>query len=608
MFLISLPKLDQHQFKILEGQSEEVVLSKVIQFQKESDLPPVVMSLGSTLYNKTGSWRYLRPIYEDKTAPCAEACPAGEDIQKYMSLVTDGQFDKAWETLVEENPFPAICGRVCYHPCELGCNRKEFDEPLAINAIERFIGDHGLEFSLDRFKIAEDRKERIAIVGSGPAGLTCAYHLRRLGFQVVVLESNEKAGGVLQFGIPEYRLPKDILNKEISRLGEFGIEIKTGVRVGQDLSWKGLLDYDAVFLATGVHKSRALRVPGENLEGVLSGLDFLSQVNRGQKVELGKRVAVIGGGNTAMDAVRSALRLESKSAIYYRRTRAEMPAILDEIEEAEREGIPMEFLVAPVEVLGKKGKVTGMILQKMELGEPDESGRRRPVPIPGSEFTVKVDNVIAAIGEQGDFKFIPEELVDHGVVKSDLFGQTPISKVFAGGDIIEQPHTVVHAIGSGKRAAMNIHAFLTHGNLKPLVSKFRVGHKGGHSFLRYRDGKEGDPVNNEIVVDFDQINTTYFSRIDRFEIPELAVGDRILTFDEVKATFDRQAVVDEANRCFHCGVCDMCDNCLIFCPDVAIKRREDQYRYEIDYDYCKGCGICAMECPRNAITLVAEAK
>ena len=435
-------------------------MSKIIQFESAADLPHLVMSLGSTLVNKTGSWRYLRPVYHDKTAPCIEGCPAGEDIQQYMYHVARGEFDKAWKVLVEENPFPAVCGRICYFPCELNCNRGEFDQPLAINSVERFIGDHGLNFSLEPLKVCKDRKEKIAIVGSGPAGLTCAYILRRLGFQVTVFEMNKKAGGVLQYGIPEYRLPKKILNKEIKRLQNFGIEIKTKTRIGENVSWEKLLEHDAVFLATGVHKSRLLDVPGENLDGVLSGLEFLSNINSGQKVELGKNVAVIGGGNTAMDAVRTALRLGSVAKIYYRRTHAEMPAILDEIEEAEREGIEMDFLSAPVEIKGRKGRVAKIVLQRMKLGTPDNSGRRRPVPIAGSQYTVVVDNIIAAIGERGDFDFIPEKLIERGIIKSNVFGQTEIKKVFAGGDIIEQPNTVVHAIGSGKLAAMAIQTFI----------------------------------------------------------------------------------------------------------------------------------------------------
>ena len=586
-------------------------MSEVIQFKSEKDLPPLVMSLGTTLVNKTGSWRYLRPVYEDKTAPCIEGCPASEDIQAYMYWVARGDFDRAWEIIMEENPLPAVTGRVCYHPCELNCNRGQFDQALSINAIERFLGDHGLNYPLDRFKLQEDRPEKVAVVGSGPAGLTCAYHLRRLGFQVVVFEAAEEPGGVLRYGIPEYRLPKAVLRKEIRRLEHFGVEIHTRTKIGYHLPWEKLLAYDAVFIATGVHKSRELEIPGEDLPGVLPGLEFLSRVNRGESVALGKRVAVIGGGNTAMDAARTALRLGAQPTIYYRRTRAEMPAIQDEIEEAEREGIAMEFLVSPIRIMGDNGRIVGMKLQRMELGEPDESGRRRPIPVLGSEFTVEVDNVITAIGEAPDFGFLPRELVEGQVVKTDIYGQTSMGKVFAGGDIIEQPHTVVHAIGSGKKAAMAIHAFLSNKGLEAQVKSLQVGYKGGLSFRRYvSDGKNGggDPVNNLKVVSFENVNTWYFEHEDRVPPPELEVASRIQTFDEVKKALPRESAMAEASRCFNCGVCNMCDNCLIFCPDVAIRRRPDGFRYEFDYDYCKGCGICVAECPRNAITMVPEGR
>ena len=584
-------------------------MSKVIQFKSEKDLPPLVMSLGTTLVNKTGSWRYLRPVYEDKTAPCIEGCPASEDVEAYMYWTARGEYDRAWEIIMEENPFPAVMGRVCYHPCELNCNRGLFDQAISINAIERFLGDHGLNYSLDRFKLHEDRPEKVAVVGSGPAGLACAYHLRRLGFQVVVFEAEEKPGGVLRYGIPEYRLPKAILDKEIRRLEEFGVEIHTRTKIGFHLPWKKLMSYDAIFVATGVQKSRALEIPGEDLPGVLSGLEFLSKVNRGEKVELGKRVAVIGGGNTAMDAARTALRLGAQPVIYYRRTRAEMPAIHDEIEEAEREGIEMQFLVSPIRIISENGKVTSMKLQRMELGEPDESGRRRPIPVLGSEFTVEVDNVITAIGEAPDFSFLPKELIDGQVVKTDIYGQTSMGKVFAGGDIVEQPHTVVHAVASGKKAAMAIHAFLSNGSLEPRVKSIQVGYKGGLSFRRYTNGKHQEhSVNNLKVVTFESINTWYFEHEDRAQVPELDVAQRIHSFAEVKQTFPEEVARREAGRCFNCGVCNMCDNCLIFCPDVAIKRGPNNYRYVFDYDYCKGCGICVAECPRNAITMVPEGR
>jgi len=584
-------------------------LSKVIEFTSEKEMPLLVVSLESTLYNKTGSWRYLRPVYHDKTAPCVEGCPAGEDVEGYMYLVAQGKFDEAWELIMKENPFPAVCGRVCYHPCEMSCNRGEYDEPLSINAIERVVGDHGLDMDVEKLRIRQKNSHKIAVVGSGPSGLACAYHLARLGYNVTVFESHREAGGVLRVGIPEYRLPRDILDKEIARIEKLGVVIETATTVGKDIRWDELLAYDAIYLASGVHKNRRLQVPGEDLNSVLSGLEFLREVNNGQDVALGEKVAIIGGGNTAMDAARTALRLGAKPTIYYRRTRAEMPAIREEIDETEHEGIDMVFLVSPSKIIGENGKVHAIEFTRMELGEPDESGRRRPVPIPGSEFQVQIDNVITAIGEQGDFSYLPEELQpNNGAIPVNRIGQTAIPKVFAGGDIVSQPHTVVHAIGAGKRAAMAIDAFLSDKNLEELLPEIQIGYKGSLSFRRYVRDLPRDAVDNREVVHIEHVNLDHFEYMERNSVPELGVPRRVTNFQEVKIGFTKETAIEEAKRCFNCGVCNMCDNCLVYCPDTAIKRREDGYRYVINYDYCKGCGVCVQECPRFAMTLEPEGR
>lgn len=583
-------------------------MSKVIQFKSEKEMPPVVVSLDSTLYNKTGSWRYLRPVYHDKTAPCIEGCPAGEDVEGYMYLVSRGMFEKAWELIMKENPFPAVMGRVCFHPCESACNRREFDQALSINGMERVIGDHGLGMDVEKLRIETGKPQKIAVVGSGPSGLTCAYHLARLGYQVTVFEAEDEPGGVLRTGIPSYRLPKNILDMEINRIKKLGVQIKTNTRVGRDITWRELLRYEAVYLAMGVHKSSRLQIPGEDLQGVVSGLDFLKSVNAGEPYTLGKRVAVIGGGNTAMDAVRTALRLGADPKIYYRRTRAEMPAIEDEIAEAEAEGIEMVYLVSPVRIIGENGRVKAVEFMRMELGKPDESGRRRPIPVKGSEFQVEVDNVITAIGEHADFSFLPEDLYERGVIPVNALGQTRLNKIFAGGDVVDQPHTVVHAVGAGKKAAVAIDLFLKGEKPDEVLPEIQVGFKGSISFRRYVGDLPRDPVDNREVVSFDHVNTDHFDHAERHPIDELPVAERIHTFAEVKQTYPDETAIEEAGRCFNCGVCNMCDNCIIYCPDNAIKRREDGYRYTIDYDYCKGCGICAQECPRFAISLEPEGR
>ncbi len=584
-------------------------MSKVIKFNSEKDMPELVVSLGDTLNNKTGSWRYMRPVYHDKTAPCCEACPAGSDVEGYVYLVSQGKLDEAWELIMKENPFPATCGRVCYHPCEFACNRGKYDERIGINAIERVVGDYGLDMSVEKLRIKEKNGFKVAVVGAGPSGLTCAYHLARLGYAVDVFESKDKPGGVLRYGIPAYRLPKDVLDKEIAHIESIGVSVKTNTSLGVDIGWDELMKYDAVYLSFGVSKSRKLNIEGEDAKGVMGGLDFLEIVNGDGNIDIGNRVAVIGGGNTAMDAARAALRMNAEPTIYYRRSEAEMPAIDEEIEQTKQEGIKMEMLVSPVAIeKDENGRVKSVKFVRMELGEPDESGRRKPYPIRGSEFTEDVDFVIEATGEEGDFSYLPKDIeIENGVIKVNEMGQTSIEKVFAGGDIINQPNTVVHAIGAGKRAAMAIDSYINKRNLSDIMDEIRVGYKGSLSFRRYMDDLPKDPVDNREVVDIENVNLDHFKPQKAEKIKFAPVEIRIKSFEEVKKGFGGEdTAIKEARRCFNCGVCNMCDNCLIYCPDIAIKRREDGYRYYIDYDYCKGCGICVQECPRSAISFVLE--
>lgn len=548
---------------------EQTKPDEPVVFTSEGEMPLTAVSVATSLANKTGSWRYLRPIYDPKKPPCNHACPAGNDIQGFIALITKERFREAWELLRETNPFPAITGRVCHHPCELECNRRQFDEPLSIRLLERLAADEGYKEGF-QIPLIEPRPERVAIVGSGPAGLSCARFLALKGYRVTVFEAEREPGGMLRLGIPEYRLPREVLDREISLVERLGVEIKTGVRVGEDVGLPELNDYDAVFLATGLSKSRELEIPGIEAEGVLHGLEFLKRVNLGEPVELGKRVAIIGGGNTAMDASRVALRLGKEPVVIYRRTRAEMPAIPDEIEAAEEEGIEFVFLAAPVEVIAIDGRMNGIRLVRMELGEPDESGRRRPIPVEGSEFEMEFDNLILAIGEEADLSFLPQ-----GTALSE--GRVD-GKIFAGGDVATGAGTVVEAIASGHRAAETIH--------------------------RYLQGLPEPPVQEPVVVPFERINTDYFDHRPRVHGPVLAVPERIRNFDEVERGFSREEGILEAQRCFSCGTCDQCDNCITYCPDVAISRQGDEY--EVNYDYCKGCGICAEECPRWVIDLVEE--
>jgi 2-oxoacid:acceptor oxidoreductase delta subunit (pyruvate/2-ketoisovalerate family) len=570
----------------------------------------VAVSFDTMEVNLTGSWRYMRPVYRDKIPPCNEGCPAGEDIERYMVFAAQGRFREAWETIKRENPLPGVCGRVCYHPCESACNRVSFDEGLAINDMERAIFDYGKPPLQEIRELPTIRQEKIAVVGSGPAGLACAYHLRRLGYGVTVYEAFPKAGGVLRVGIPEYRLPRDVLDREIAEIEALGIRIETGCRVGSDIPFEKLAeDHAAVFTATGVHMSRPMGVKGEDLPGVLSGLGFLKKVNMGEKVELGQRVSVIGGGNTAMDVARTALRLGAEVTVLYRRTRVEMPAHPKEVDEALEEGVDIKFLTAPLEVLaGRDGRVSGVKCQQMKLGEPDSSGRRRPVPVPGSEFTVETENVFSAIGEMPDFSYLPEKVKhDEWVVQVDAeTGGASAPAVFAGGDIIEIPHMVVTAIGSGKRSALAIHAMLRGEDVRPTYEKVKIGHKGSLAATELISPMDSDYLKSDKVVSIEDINLFYFRRAVRSKMPHLAPAERRRSFDEVNLGLPEDVAVQEAARCFNCGICNGCDNCFVFCPDSTIHRKDG--KYWVNYDHCKGCGVCVHECPRSALSLEAEEK
>lgn len=547
--------------------------------EREPNYPPWAISLTNTLVNRTGSWRIFRPKYLDKTPPCNDACPAHEKIQGYLELVKQKRYLEAYELIIQDNPFPAITGRVCFHPCEAACNRKEYDEPLGIHNVERFLGDYGLK----KAKLTKANSaigKYIAIIGSGPAGLTCGYYLAKIGYQVTIFEHFNLPGGMLRVGIPSYRLPKDILDKEIKKLEVLRVKIKTNTTLGKDIVLDEIRhNFDVVFIATGAHKSRSLDLPNEATKGTYSGLEFLAQVNLGKRPRIGKEVLVIGGGNTAIDAARSALRLGAKPKILYRRTRNEMPAVVDEVCEAEKEGIPILFLVAPVKIIKRLGRVTKLECQKMKLGKPDASGRRRPVPIKGSNFQINCDSIITAIGEQVDLSYLTDDIKNTGwSIDADEWGRTSVANVFAAGDCVTGPKMVVDAIGAGKRVALAIDAFLTGKALK------------------------SEPKSE--IVQFVNLNLAYFEPAPRAVLPSLTIKERKKNFKEVHLGYDETLTQTEAARCFSCGVCNKCDNCFVFCPDLAVMKSDD--KYEFDYDYCKGCGVCASECPRYAITMEEE--
>ena len=540
-------------------------------------MPPLAISLGDTLWNRTGSWRYQRPLYRHGLPPCNSACPAGEEVQAYVQLIAQGQYPEALARIRRDNPLPGVCGRVCYHPCETACNRAAFDEAIAIQALERFASEQPPPLE----RPAERRRESVAIVGAGPAGLSCAYHLARQGYPVTVFDALPQPGGMLRIGIPPYRLPRSVLDREIEAIASLGVAFRTGIRVGSDVGLEELRErFDAVFLATGAHRSRRLSIPGEDAEGVVSGIALLADLAAGRLRRMPRRVVVIGGGNTAIDVARSARRLGASPIIVYRRSASEMPAIREEVEEAAKEGVRFEFLAAPLRVLVEGRRAVGLECVHMQLGEPDESGRPRPLPVAGASFCLEADLIVRAIGEDPDLDFLPDPLRQQGQIGVDEVGATAIRGIFAGGDAATGRGRVADAIGSGKRAALSIH--------------------------RYLSGTDDASEQPLPVVRVDDLNLDYFQPASRIALPRLRMKEALQGFAEVNLGLDAMQAVTEAARCFSCGVCTYCDNCWVFCPDAAIARTPDGYL--IDYDHCKGCGICVHECPRGAMALMEESE
>ncbi len=492
--------------------------------------------------------------YDDRLAPCRQTCPAEIDIPRYIVQISKGDYEGAVSTIRERNPLLLACGRVCPHPCEINCRRGIEDDSVSINQLKRFAADYEMN-SGKRLpvSVAPPTNKRVAVVGGGPAGLTCAFFLRRLGHAVTIFEAMPKFGGMLRYGIPEYRLPKKVLEWEIGGILNLGIESLTDVKFGWDFDLSSLVagGFDAVFLAIGAWKDSKLRVEGEQLQGCYTGIDFLSRLASGESIPIGRSAVIIGGGNTAIDCTRNLIRLGVKAVyIVYRRTRNEMPANPVEIEAAEAEGVKFQFLAAPVRVISDEdGNATHLEYLKMELGEPDASGRRRPVPIEGSETLIETDMVITAIGQSPDISFTEEVQMRLAELKTTRWNtidvdpatlQTNIPYLFAAGDAATGPSLVVDAIGGGRRAARSIHQYVMG---QPVSA----------------DPKElqKDVINETI---FDQVKGIIKSQ--RAPMPELPVGERIQSFVEVDRALTEQAAHEESNRCLFC--CLTCYN-----PDKA---------------------------------------
>ena len=545
-------------------------------------------------------------MLEEKYPPCRKACPAGVNVQAYIALISKGKLKEALQIIRQSIPFPLICGRVCFSPCEEACTRKDIDEPLSIRALKRMVADYEIASGKGEKPkpVPKTHTEKIAVVGSGPAGLTAAYELARMGYPVTVFERAPQLGGALRYCIPEYRLPESVLDDEIEYIRGVGVEVRTGTAVGVGFGFDALRreGYRAFFVATGAHHCVSLNIEGEDLSGVLHALDFLKDVKVGNRVELGRRVAVIGGGNVAIDAARTARRLgSSEVTIIYRRSEEEMPAHRHEVEQAEREGVRSQFLAAPKRFLGENGKVAGIECIKNTLGPPDKRGRRSPVPMEGSEFVVPVDSVLLGIGEMPDVSFLPKEVeVARGnrIVVDEITLETKMPGVFAGGDAVTGPASVIEAIAAGKIAAVSIDRYIRGVNLK-------AG--------RTKEVSETMWVSDKSIL----------KKKPRQMIPCLEPGERAVCFKEVELGLTVSDGLREAHRCLYCGPCSeclekeelceadeavvdedrciACANCENVCEYGAIKVEKSVAK--VNPMLCKGCGTCVVECPAEAISM-----
>jgi len=537
------------------------------------------------------SWKC--PVYVRRMPPCRSSCPTSEDIRGYLTVVAqsmdnktpvDEALDEAWYTLTDKNPFPAIHGRICPHPCEGGCNRLYKDGSVAINSFERVVGDHGLKRGL-KLRMLTDKKrdKKIAIMGAGPSGMSCAYQLARRGYKVTVFEAAKQSGGMLRYGIPKYRLPREILDAEMQRVLNLGVELRCDTKVGVDIPFPQLKkEYDAIYVAVGAQKGGKLGIPGEDIPNVIRGVDFLHKINSGENVAIGKKAVVVGGGNTAIDAARVSRRLGADVTLLYRRTKSEMPAIKEEIAAAEAEGVQFHFLAAPVSAEVKGGKANGAVSLKcikMKLGEKDKSGRSRPVPIDGSGFTVEADTVLSAVGQEPDLEGMTELANKHSWIDANAARETSIPGVYAGGDVVGVDIAVT-AVGHGRKAARAIDAFL-------------------HD-RTYREPSAPRPIKHT------EMKLDYYKEAPRNDAEELAPEKRIGGFEEIHKTLTTEQAIAESKRCMSCGLCFTCDRCRVFCPREAISRDKSQLvgqKMFSDYTRCFGCHICAEACPSGYIEM-----
>lgn len=536
----------------------------------------ITLDPASSLHNHTGSWRSKRPVYQRRLPPCNNACPAGENIQGWLFYAEEGDYERAWRELVRENPMPAVMGRVCYHPCEEACNRRELDHGVSIHAVERFLGTLALE---NGWKLEPDHEptgKRILVVGAGPSGLAAAYHLALKGHDVTIREAGPMAGGMMRFGIPKYRLPREILDGEVQRILDLGVILELNTKVEDIEAAFQTEGFDAVFVAVGAHLAKRIEIPAHAAGKILDAASVLHDMETHEdQPMLGRRVIVYGGGNTAMDVARTAKRLGAEDAmIVYRRSRKEMPAHDFEATEAEEEGVLIHWLRTIKQI-----DETTFTVEKMEIGD---DGRPKPT---GEFETLEADTLILALGQDADTAFLERvpgvEIARDGVVSVSENMMTGYTGLFAGGDMVPSERTVTVAVGHGKKAARHIDAWLR-----------------GETYTKPPKDK---------LAEFGHLNTWYYDEAPVTIQSELDIVRRQTTFDEVLSDLTETSALFEARRCMSCGNCFECDNCYGVCPDNAVIKLGQGKGFEFNYDFCKGCALCVAECPCGAIDMIPEA-
>jgi NADPH-dependent glutamate synthase beta subunit-like oxidoreductase len=558
----------------------------------------------STEINKTGTWRFVRPKYHEKTAPCSAACPAGEDIARIEMLSNQGRYQDAIETILIENPFPAVCGRVCFHPCETACNRAGFDDPVAIHALERFIGDiairDDLTLKLKKFPV---NGKTVCIVGAGPSGLAAGYFLSQLGYSCDIYEARSEPGGILRWGIPRYRLPDAVVKSEIERIKKAGVKIICNTPMTQNLLQDVKDRYHAIFIGCGHGRSLKMNIPGETM--AFDGLEFLNRLRNGKAVSPNGTAAVIGGGNTAIDVARSLVRLGATTTLVYRRRKQDMPAFKDEVEMADKEGVRIMELYSPLEINEDNGEYV-LSLQRMKTsGMETDRGQARVIPDGQTTHHLRVQKIIVAIGAEPSS---PWQLPLHKNAETLYLSHCTFTAsdppLLFGGDLTNTIKSVTDAVASGKQAAMALDIFFKQGRhaITERLNSCLVGNGPALSLECYTGGNR--LARNSHIVSHDNINLDYFSQTFRVESKSIAIDKRMNSFDEIEATFTINQVMEETRRCFNCGICNACDNCRIFCPEIAVILQGSERK--INLDYCKGCGICVFECPRSAMDLEEE--